>query len=238
MRRALIVYVVLIHAVAALVLWKSDFIDRVEKQLSPMAPADEISHHHKLMLAFHLRTDELVPDRAVAFVGDSLIQGLHTDAVASPSVNYGIAGDTTVGVLARVPVYRSLRRAAVIVMAVGVNDIKFRANDEIVLNYRRILQTLEPSVPLVMAAVLPVDESVLPSQIASNDRIRDLNVSLSALCRARARCLFADAGAKLVDARGNLSAVLHDWDGLHLNNAGNRIWAEVLQTAIKTAQSM
>ena len=104
--------------------------------------------------------DGNVPDRSVVFIGDSLTQGLCSDAIACPSVNYGVGNDTTVGVLARLPEYQSLRCASAIVLAVGVNDIMFRDNQHIVQNYRRILASLPQSVPIVCSAVLPVNEPI------------------------------------------------------------------------------
>ncbi len=68
------------------------------------------------------------PDKSVVFVGDSLTQSLYVDAVARPSVNYGIGGDTTVGVLGRLPEYRSILCASAVVMAIGVVYMKFRDN--------------------------------------------------------------------------------------------------------------
>jgi lysophospholipase L1-like esterase len=235
-RNALIAYLLLVHGALVLMAWKSDFFPRLAQKFSAPPPAREISDHHWNMLQYHLRMDQDVPDRAVVFIGDSLVQGLYTDAVANPSANFGIGGDTTAGVLARLPAYRSLQRASAVVVGVGLNDLKFRNNEAITANYRSILQTLPVNVPVVMSAVLPVNERVFPHAAIANARIRDLNVSLAALCKADPRCLFADAGGSLVDASGNLAAAFQDGDGVHLNSAGNRVWAGELRHAIEKAQ--
>lgn len=203
-----------------------------------MPPSQEISEYYKRMLCYHVRMDGNVPDRSVVFIGDSLTQGLCSDAVSYPSVNYGIGGDTTVGVLTRLAEYRqSLRRASAVVLAIGVNDMKFRDNHQIVENYRRILQVLPEKVSVVCSAVLPVNEDIYSNpSIVNNARITDLNASLKVLCSTDLRCIFVDARRRLIDANGNLSTAFQDGDGIHLNAVGNRIWIEELRDGLSKAQ--
>lgn len=191
------------------------------------------------MLRYHLRMDGNVPDGAVVFVGDSLTQGLCADAVACPSVNYGIGSDTTVGVLERLPKYRCVSRASAVVLAIGSNDLDRRGDAEIIENFRRILAAVPQALPVVCSAVLPVNEPLLPaSDRGANARISGLNAGLKALCEGDARCVFMDAGPRLVDSEGNLSTTLQDGDGVHLNCEGNRIWIEELRAAVRTARSI
>jgi len=229
-----IAYLLVVHGLLALVLWKSDFLSRVQRRLG--AGGGEITDHYERMLRYHLRMDGAVPAQSVVFIGDSLTQGLCTDAVASPSVNYGIGSDTTVGVLGRVAEYHCLLRASCVVLAIGVNDMKFRDNQQIIQNYRRILEVLPPSVPVVCSALLPVNESLQSAGIVTNARIRDLNALLEALCSENKRCLFVDVGSSLVDASGNLSPAMQVGDGVHLNGAGNRVWIDELRIAVRKAQ--
>lgn len=232
----LIAYLILVHVFLALVVWKSDFLPRVKRKLEVAQGVHKASGHYESMLQYHLRMDGNVPNKAVVFIGDSLVQGLHTNAVACPSVNYGIGGDTTVGVLGRMPQYRSLLRASAVVLAIGFNDMNLRDNQGIIQNYRRILKTLPPDVPLVCSAVLPVNEAKLSTGSVSNARIRDLNAGLKALCQEDGRRLFLDIGGRLVDTKGDLSAAFQDGDGVHLNSAGNGIWIEELRVAVRNVR--
>jgi len=196
----------------------------------------EITDHYRTMVRYQRRMDGNVPDRAVVFIGDSLTQGLCTEAVACPSVNYGIGSDTTVGVLGRLAGYRSLERASAVVLAIGVNDLLFRDNPAIVENHRRILSALPADLPVVCSALLPVNEPVYGPSVVTNARIRELNTALKALCASDPRCQFVDAGPRLVDASGNLEERLQDGDGIHLNAAGNAIWIAELGVAVATAR--
>ncbi len=221
------------------VLWQSSLFSQSRPTSEGASPNPEITDHFRRMLRYHLRMDGNVPDGAVLFVGDSLFQGLCTDAVACPSVNYGIGQDTTVGVLARLPQYRSLLRASALVLEIGANDMNRRDNRQIIENYRRILDAVPRSVPVVCCAMLPVNEGLLsPPEKSVNARIREFNASLKALCSGDPRCVFVDPTSRLVDAEGNLAAALQDGDGVHPNSDGNRIWIEELRTAVQKARSI
>ena len=160
-------YLLCIHILLAVVLLKSDFVFRVQNKLGigiQQARTLELTPHYHRMLGYHKRMDGNVPDRAVIFIGDSLTQGLCVSAVAVPSVNYGIGSDTTVGVLQRLSEYRSIDRAAAVVIAIGINDLRRRSDAEILDNYETILARIPESIPVIASAVLPVDEPVRQSR--------------------------------------------------------------------------
>jgi hypothetical protein len=135
-RRIILVYVIAIHMLFGIVLIKSDFIQRVETKLGFVKPKIEITEHFHRMLRYHSRMDGNVPKQSVIFIGDSITQGLAVTAVINPSVNYGIGSDTTVGVLNRLPVYKSIEKASTVVIAIGVNDMEYRSNEEILRNLK------------------------------------------------------------------------------------------------------
>jgi len=235
--RVLWAYIVFVHALLVLALAKSDVLSRLERRLG-FRPAPEITDHFGRMLSYHTRMDGNVPAGAVVFIGASHTQGLATDAVAMPSVNYGIGGDTTVGVLIRLPRYRSLDRAAAVVLSVGMNDLTRRGNNEITANYQRILRALPPGLPIVVTALFPVDAESMPAPPPrlTNAQIAGLNRALESLCATDPRCVFVDVGPRLTDKAGNLSKADHVGDGVHLNDEGYRIWIEALRSALLTVK--
>lgn len=105
-----------------------------------------------------------------------------------------------------------------------------RGDEEILTNYNQILQTIPESLPLIIIAVLPVDEQVRDDLAGRNRRTGELNDSLKTLCEAqRPGCTFVDPGPKLADASGNLKKQYHIGDGLHLNGVGNSILIQKLK---------
>ena len=158
-KRITIIYLIGIHLLLAVVLLKSDFIDRVQTKLGIQQSglSAEITPHFHRMLRYHKRMDGNVPDGSVVFIGDSITQGLCVSAITCPSVNYGIGSDTTLGVLQRLQDYRSIDRASAVLLAIGINDMKRRSNDEIFENYRLIIEQIPKTTPIVFSAVLPLD---------------------------------------------------------------------------------
>jgi lysophospholipase L1-like esterase len=238
-KRIVIAYVIGIHILLAIVLLKSDFIDRVQSRLGiqsiPLPP--EITEHFHRMLRYHKRMDGNVPDGAVIFIGDSITQGLCVSGIASPSVNYGIGSDTTVGVLQRLPYYKSIERASAVVIAIGINDMRRRSNNDILENYRSIIELIPKTTPVVLSAVLPLDEEARAKCQGLNlDRIKSLNSRIEHLTSGSENLFFVDSGPLLVDESGNLADMYHDGDGVHLNSKGNAIWIDILRKGLQKAQ--
>ncbi|MEZ5727932.1 MAG: GDSL-type esterase/lipase family protein [Burkholderiaceae bacterium] len=176
-----------------------------------------------------------VPRGAVIFLGDSMVQGLATAAVAPLGVNYGIGGETTEGLLRRLPRYHSLARAAGIVIASGVNDLSIPDESTTEANIARILDALPPGVPVVLSAILPLDSAARAGYASGNARIERVNARLRALAAVRARVRFADVPGNMRAPDGRLLARLHDGDGLHLNAAGYAKWIAALRMACELA---
>ena len=95
------------------------------------------------MLGYHKRMDGNIPDDSTIFIGDSLTQSLAVSAISPRSVNYGIGNDTLIGVLKRIGEYKSIYRSSMIVIAVGINDLKIGKNiEEILYNYEAIIKKI------------------------------------------------------------------------------------------------
>jgi lysophospholipase L1-like esterase len=237
-KKMAIAYVACIHLLLAVVLVESDFLSRAKKAFGPATGGQpEITEHFHRMLLYHSRMDGNVPDGAVVFIGDSLTQGLCVSAVIPLAVNYGIGSDTTAGVLERLATYRSVRRASAVVVAVGVNDMKFRSNEGILRNYAAIAARIPENVPVVFSALLPLNETKR-GKLKSGypDRIRALNAGLEAFCNRSKRLFFLDVGPVLADGAGDLASEFDDGDGVHLNAKGNAIWIAGLRDKITEAR--
>ena len=226
----LLTYIISIHLLLVIVLLKSDFIKRVEQKIGISQSLAEPSEFFHQMLCFHARIDGNVPDHSVIFIGDSITQGLAVNAVVVPSVNYGIGGDTTVGVLQRLSIYQSIENAKAVVFAIGINDIRYRSNDEIFYNLKAISKKVPSFIPVIFSAILPIDEDIRSEwQGINQNRIRKLNLKLESLTMKINNLFFVDAGQQLMDINGNLANQFHIGDGLHLNSNGNAIWISKLR---------
>jgi lysophospholipase L1-like esterase len=230
-RFLLIIYVVALHAAIAVAIFAPAQFGGILAHLR----ATPRSSYYQERLADHLLGDGAVPRGAVIFIGDSQIQGLDVDGVARGAVNFGIGGDTTAGLLQRLPLYASLGRARAVVLEIGTNDLAVAAPQEIVANYQRILSLIPREAAVVVNAVLPVSagksgESGGP--VSRNQAIGEINGGLAAICATRAGCAFIDPGPALADPSGDLAAEYDLGDGLHLSRAGYRVWSDMLRAAL------
>ena len=235
MQRIFRAYLIAIHFAAFIflfaLLFKSDFPERVVYRFAKK-PTSELSFRFYEKLAYHKDTSGTVPKGAVLFIGDSITHQLFVEDVTENAINYGIGGDTTVGVLARLGAYnKPVTEASAVVLAIGVNDMNRRSVGETVANYSLILDQI-PSTPVLVSSILPVDET--GGRFSGyNKRILLLNNSLVELAAQRNNVTFIDNQTLFdQDADGQLDSDLHRGDGIHLSPAGLKVWASSLRSAL------
>lgn len=230
-----IAWLTLVHGLLLVALFTSNFLQKIDATLSTgMFTPTEFTEYYYNLLAYHTRIDSSMQADSVIFIGDSHTQGLNVAAVAENTINYGIGGDTSKGVIQRIPRYASLATASVIVMEIGFNDLKWRSDAEILENYRQILAQLPADIPVIFNAVFPVDELALSVRL--NSRIQSLNAQLRTLVSTRNHSYFVDLTPQFASAEGNLAANYHIGDGIHLNRSGYALWIKTLRNTIQRIQ--
>lgn len=224
-------YLMLIHIFIGVTILKTDIISRIQVKLGYEVIEDELTPHFHTMLAFHKRVDKHIPDNSVLFIGDSLTQGLAVSAIFPQSVNFGIGQDTSFGVITRLPHYSSIPRSKLVVIAIGVNDLSRRGNNEIIENYREIIGLIPEKIPILFSAILPINE-IASNRAGDNIRIERVNKVLKEICLNNHKLYFINTSKSFVDSKGNLSSGYHSGDGVHLNSLGNGIWISKLKAAV------
>lgn len=226
-------YLVVLHVISALFI-VMDFMPKViansglgvTVELTPNSYVPEMIRYHQWM-------DNSIPDRAAIFLGDSITQGLATAAIAPYSVNYGIGGEDTAQFIDAIPIYRSLARASVIFLAIGINDIiNIKQDMKIGLNerYRKIMKILPNKTPLIWSAVMPIGRrGVLLSDIT------DANNAIKTLCEKRGNCIYVDTWRFLADRNGKIIKRFFLDDGVHLSSEGYKAWIAALKQAMQLA---
>lgn len=186
----------------------------------------------------HLLLERYVPQGAMLFFGDSLIQNLEIESLHRYPVNFGITGDTTAGLLHRLKQYKSVQMAETVVLESGVNDLGFgsKFDKKIIRNYARMLAFLPPAQNVYLIGIFPINETVNPEFAGYNNRIRMINKGLAQQCTKHPRCVFISVGAKLAGKDGNTKKrYLRSKDAVHLNDAGMSIVLDELRKKLKTA---
>jgi lysophospholipase L1-like esterase len=171
---------------------------------------------------------------AVVFLGDSITQEWGDDfGGAFPGVkvaNRGISGDTTRGVLLRVPGVISLGPRAVVVLA-GTNDLEDVADPGVVAgNMRLILDAILagcPAAPIVLCEVFPSSASLGRPR----ERIASLNRLYAALAAARPRVTLVETWSVFAGENGDAKPDEFP-DLLHPNKSGYDKWAAALRPVL------
>jgi lysophospholipase L1-like esterase len=166
----------------------------------------------------------------VAFVGDSLTDWMRWNELFPDirSRNFGIAGDTTVGLKARIKQVVAAKPAEVI-LQIGTNDVEFgRLTPEgIVANIDDCIAALQNGLPGVKIVV----ENLLPRQPQYDAKVRAVNAALKTAVDKRGLPLI-DLYSQFV-ADGRLDPRLTP-DDLHLSGQGYLRWRDLLRPYIGT----
>lgn len=227
---SMIVYLALIHLGFMVLFWRSDVPGKLAWQLGIGSRWVELSNDYRRKARVLSRLDDGIAPDAVLFVGDSLMSSLDVGALIDHPVQLSIAGETVRRTVARIVDYRSLTTARGIVFHVGTNDLRYRRGAAFEEPFRRMLRLVPPRVPVILSAILPVDERVFRHY--DNRAIADANARLAAICAERPGCRFIETGAGLTDATGSLDPRHHVGDGLHLNGDGYRAWLPAMRAAL------
>jgi lysophospholipase L1-like esterase len=218
-----ILYLGLIHVLAVVCLLKSSTI----KNMFDDGPT--VSRHYLQMTAFYNRIDQNLDESLNIFIGDSFIQGLAVNSVNSHSVNYGIGGDTTLGVLQRLKSYRSLINSKRVVLAIGHNDINTGVSNS-ADNLRMIFDYIPSNVQVIVCSVFLTDDHVFNG--ISNSEITELNSKIRKLVDLYPNVTYLDGNEWAVTS-DRLDSNFHVGDGVHLNKQGNELWIKQLKTAFE-----
>jgi len=174
------------------------------------------------------------------FIGDSItalaeLQELYGSLRVK---NRGINGDTTTGVLHRLSqVYES--KPAAVFLLIGINNLQGGVRvDPTVADLRTIVETIHaksPDTVVFLQPLLPVNKAKYSARILSQNpnvteprtaEIAEINTELQSLAKSPGtRFVPLDA---LLDTAGQLKAEYTE-DGLHLNGAGLRAWADIIK---------
>lgn len=231
LRILVLCYIASLHLLLAVMLWKSDFLEKLQNRLFDQKK-EELTAFYNTMLSFHLRMDARIEQGAVLFIGDSMTQGLCVSCMSGRAVNFGIGGDTTRGVLNRIVQYQSVSHAKAVVLQVGLNDLLWRDDEVLLKNYTEIIRSIPESTNLIISPIFPVDSTRVEKELFSNSRIEKINKALNARCVSLKHCTFIEMDSQLRDRNGNLKTEYHMGDGVHLSPEGYGLWENRLKTAL------
>jgi lysophospholipase L1-like esterase len=168
-------------------------------------------------------------DNTVLFLGDSITAGGDWSAWFPDvnALNFGIGGDTTDDVLARLDTVIAADPDEII-MLIGTNDFGTRQNVEhLVRNVQTILVDLRRELPGSRMLV----QSVMPRGREFADRIQEANIHLRQFS-STVHAQYLDLWPALALDDGEINPLYSD-DRLHLTPAGYEAWLGELRPALE-----
>lgn len=178
------------------------------------------------------------PERLAILAGDSISLWFPSSLLPAKItwLNQGISGETSEGLLRRLPILDRTKPEVIFVM-IGINDVLRGFTDEQILtNYRSIIQdfkSVHPDAQIVVQSILPHSAAKATWEgrdrllEVPNNRILELNQQIATIA-SEEKVKYLDLLPLFADADSNLRLDLTT-DGLHLNDKGYLVWASALQ---------
>lgn len=174
---------------------------------------------------------------ALVFLGDSITQGWGDNfkgAFGKTKVaNRGISGDTTRGMLYRMPEDVLALKPTGVVLLMGTNDLEEGATPEVIAgNLKLIINALkasDPKMPIILCNVFPSHES----KKRSAENIKKINSLYAAAVKGDPRVVLIDTWSMFADENGNARKAEFP-DLLHPNKLGYDMWAKTLRPVLET----
>jgi lysophospholipase L1-like esterase len=168
----------------------------------------------------------------VVFLGDSITQGwksLGQDFPNLKTVNRGIGGDTTRGVLYRLDADVLSLEPRAVVLLIGTNDIGNNGADpsDVADNIKAIIKAIHhkyPHIPVVVCEVMPSSET----KQRPADKIEKLNGLIKKDVRWSSHTYLCDTWTIFADAHGDAPQNIFP-DLLHPNASGYAKWTAALK---------
>jgi len=165
----------------------------------------------------------------VLLAGDSITEGwLGTDIdFGVPMSNHGIGWDTVTGLKSRLPQMLQHSPDKVFIL-IGTNDIGYNRQAEVMAGeLSEIVEVFKREKPSVKIFI----QSVMPREVEALAAVDNINLAYKEVTKEQG-VTFIDLGPVFTAPNRTLKPEL-TYDGLHLNEKGYQVWAEVLKPYIE-----
>jgi lysophospholipase L1-like esterase len=174
---------------------------------------------------------------ALVFLGDSITQGWGDQMKGAfgktKIANRGISGDTTRGMLYRMPEDVLALKPTGVVLLMGTNDLEEGATPEVIAgNLKLIIKKLKASnkeMPIILCNVFPSHES----KKRSAEQIKKINALYAEAVKGDKQVTLIDTWSMFANENGNARKPEFP-DLLHPNAVGYEMWANTLRPVLET----
>jgi len=174
------------------------------------------------------------PEGAVLFVGSSSIRLWKLDESFPnlKTINRGFGGSHLADSVAFAERIVIPYRPKLVVLYAGDNDLAAgKTPARVLADFKQFVAKVEAALPETRIAFISIKPC--PKRWALVDRVRETNASIAEFISRDERLRYIDIFPPMLGADGQPRAELFREDGLHLNAAGYKLWAEVLRPTLE-----
>lgn len=164
------------------------------------------------------------------FIGDSLIEFFNWQKrfPAAQVYNFGSAGETAQGLLARLPkIIARIESPDLVMIMTGTNNIAME-DYTFLTTYEKIIVLLQKNYPraaVIVASLLPMDFFFLGDAVSRiNKRIKKIALDKNVV--------FLDLYPLFLGEDSRPHTAYYEADGVHLSGQGYKVWARALAKTI------
>jgi len=164
------------------------------------------------------------------FIGDSLIEFFNWQKrfPGRKIFNFGISGETTEGLLARLPnVIQQVPSPELVMIMTGINNVATE-DYSFLFTYKELISRLQQAykhASIVITSLLPVDLYYLGDAIPRlNRRLKETSLE--------SKTIYLDLYPLFIDNDSRIISSYYELDGVHLSGTGYEIWAKALEAQV------
>ncbi|WP_416877118.1 GDSL-type esterase/lipase family protein [Litorimonas sp.] len=198
----------------------------------PIMPQHDLAEGGKEMFSKRLSEIKALPPMTggTLLAGDSITQGWRDYGFLDGKVlNHGIGWDTAVGLQARLPEVLRHKPDKMFIL-IGTNDIGYNHTSQQVAgpvkSFIERVSTELPETEIYIQSILPREQGAMPMVVEYNKALRKVATETGAE--------YLDLAPAFETEDGTLKEELSP-DGLHLNEKGYKIWADILNPIINSS---
>ena len=173
-------------------------------------------------------------DSITEFIGNGNMDAFDKNFAKYKPENFGIAGDTTVGLLKRVNDGELGGNPKAVVLLIGTNDVARGGNpDDIAQNIAKIVKSVrlhDPGAKVLVIGLLPRCAPDDPARSEILRKVAIVNSEVSQLDNGNT-IRFVDIGSKFINANSQARVDLLP-DYLHPNHAGYQVWSDAIKPVL------
>ena len=164
------------------------------------------------------------------FIGDSLIEFFNWQKRFQDRqvYNFGSAGETAEGLLARLPnILSRIQSPDLVIIMTGTNNIAME-DYGFLFTYEKIIDLLQDSykgTTIAMTSLLPIELFFL------GEAVPRVNLKLKDIAKNK-NILYLDLYPLFLDQNSKAITSYYEVDGVHLSDDGYEVWAQALENNI------